>query len=442
MPKKILMTEAPGKSVRIILSILALALLFFPFYRAWSIFYANRLTLNEASLNSYSRAIERDPSNGEFWWLRGRMRHFNINSLDIPGAIKDYTQALKLNPRIGQAWLDLADCYERVGETDKAEKALQNALRVWPYSPLTRWQAGNFYLMRGNLDRMYECFKMASAYDLDKLDMAIRLTWKVDSDHAAIYKKLIPDQLPAKLIYLNFLVSLDALDLARPVWEGSLASPIPTASEFKVSSVFYYMDRLLALNRAEEALRVWHEALQKSGINWTDNRVEKTDVNLVWNGSFENEILRGGLDWRTLDSQDFEIQSELEDPLDGLISLKLTFAETNIDFAHFSQIVPILIPGNYQLEFYAKTDNLTTDQRPYILVQGFPDTQSVLARSDMFPESSRWKKYSVPFTIKEETKAVKLTLRREPSQKFGNQIKGILWMDKFSVNGPKAEAPR
>lgn len=442
-----LTVEMPGIISRFFLSALMLALIYIPLHRAWAIVTANRLVLKEATAENFSRAIRYDPSNSELWWLHGRLRHYGIDSIDIPGAIADYRQALHLNPRVGQAWLDLADCYEQLGESDKAEKALQNALRVWTYSPQTRWQAGNFYLMRGNLDKMYECFKMACQYDPGKLGIAIQMAWKVDPNHEAIYGKLIPDQLPHRLAYLDFLVSQDELDLARAAWEGSLASPAPAAFVFKVSLVFSYLDRLLARNRVEDALRVWQEALQKSGSDLMDSRIDRTDalaqpgpdVNLVWNGSFENEILRGGLDWRFPDSQEFEFHPDLEDPMDGLRSLKLIFAGTNINFFHFSQIIPTPAPGGYQLEFYVKTNNLTTDQRPFILIQGFPDPQNAGTRSDMFPESSPWKKYSIPFTVKAGGKAVQLMLRRELSKKFDNQIKGTLWLDKFSVR--KLDAP-
>jgi hypothetical protein len=159
----------------------------------------------------------------------------------------------------------------------------------------------------------------------------------------------------------------------------------------------------------------------------------RLSANLVWNGSFEDEILGGGFDWRLAAGREFEFQPDLENPMDGLRSLKLTFGGSNINFSHFSQIIPTLVPGSYQLGFYVKTHNLTTDQRPYVQIQGFPDPQGASARTDMFPESSPWKKYSIPFTVKEGTQAVELLLRRQPSQKFDNEIRGVLWLDKFSV---------
>jgi hypothetical protein len=427
---------------RILFALVVLAGIAPVVYHAYCLFRSDRLVQREQTIGSYSRAIEYDPGNGALWWYRGRLRQYNIDSPDIPGAIRDYETALSLNPRIGQAWVDLADCYERSGNLPKAEESLQNALRVWTYSPLIRWQAGNFYLLRGNLEKMYECFKMACDYDTSKLGIAMQIAWKADSNHTEIGQKLIPDRLPARLLYLDFLVAHDEPDLAIEAWERSLPDPVPAGFQYHVSAVFALIDRLLAKNRVEDALRVWKEALQKADESSTDSRFvwegagarpAEPSVNLVWNGSFEDEILGGGFDWRYSATSDVESATDLSDRFDGLRSLKLTFGGTNINFSNLRQVVPVLVPGNYLLEFYAKTQNLTTDQRPYILIQGVPETQAATLNTGAFPESSPWQKYSFPFTVTAGAKALEIVLRRDPSQKFGNQLKGSLWLDKVSI---------
>jgi len=427
---------------RILFSLAVLAGITPLLYRAYCILQSDRAVHGEQTVAGYSRAIEYDPGNGALWWFRGRLRQYNIDSTDIPGAIRDYEKALSLNPRIGQAWVDLADCYERIGNLPKAEESLQNALRVWTYSPSIRWQAGNFYLLRGNLEKMYECFKMACDYDIGKLGIAMRIAWKADPNHAEIDQKLIPDRLPARLLYLDFLVARGELNLAIETWQRSLHDPVPEEFRYRVSAAFGLIDRLLAINRVEDALRVWKEALQKADESFADSRFvwegtgirpAEPSVNLVWNGSFEDEILGGGFDWRYSATADVESATDLSDKIDGLKSLRLTFGGTNINLSNLRQIVPILVPGSYLFEFYAKTENLTTDQRPYILIQGFPETQAATLKTEFLPESSHWQKYSFPFAVKAGAKALEIVLRRDPSQKLGNQLKGSLWLDKVSI---------
>jgi tetratricopeptide (TPR) repeat protein len=433
---------------RILLTGIILALVSPAVYRSYRIFRADRIVRTEQTFESYSRALQYDPGNATLWWQRGRLRHYSAKTVDLPQAISDYRMALSLNLRLSQAWLDLSDCYERTGKYEDAEAALNNALSTHTYSSVTRWQAGNFFLRRGNLPRMYDCFKTAIEYDPGKLGIAADTAWKVDADHSDILQKLVPDSLPENLQYFDFLVSREELDLAQAAWERALKNEVPRKSEFKVSTSFRYIDRLLARNRVEEAQVVWDEALRKSGSGLRDTRIMAKEpgpgvsgpLNLVWNGSFENVILRGGLDWRFPDLQDVKLEADLTNCMDGLKCLRTTFGGTNIRFSHLSQIIPVPGPGNYVLDLCFRTEGLTTDQRPYVSIQGYPEASGASLRTGQFPESTSWRKKSYPFAINKTCKAVQFILRRDPSSKFDNQIKGSLWLDGISIHAESASA--
>ena len=395
-------------------------------------------------LESYNRAVRLDPANGEYWWMRGRFRHFDPASIDLKDAIADYEHALELNPRLGTAWLDLADAYERNGQGKKAEAAIQNALCVHTYSPSARWQAGNFYLLRGNLLKMYECFKMAGEYDPEKLRSALQLVWKVDPDRSRIETQLIPQNLPSCLIYLNFLVERDELDLAKGAWERCIQMPIPERFQYTASHVFPLIDHMLSGNRVKEAFQVWQQALQKGKERLIDNRAiydpressglpGRDVINLVWNGSYEKEMLNGGFDWRYYEIPEVELQTDQSAHHDGSKSLRLDFAPNNIGYSHLYQIVPIPASGMYRLEYYAKTEALTSDQRPYFAIYAYPENAPPLLQTEMLPASSSWEKYTAEFNIKPGTDAVLLKLLRDVSTKLGNQIQGSLWLDQISI---------
>jgi len=74
---------------------------------------------------------------------------------------------------------------------------------------------------------------------------------------------------------------------------------------------------------------------------------------LEW--SFENEILRA-IDWRYSDLAAVQLQTAMDDRIDGLKSLRLTFGGTNIDAWYLSQIVRFL-PWKLPSECYVKTRN-------------------------------------------------------------------------------------
>ena len=413
---------------RALLSIVVALLATPAIYRACGIYCADRIVRSGQTVEKYSRALEYDPGNPVLWWSRGRLRHYSVQQLDLARAAADYTRALELNPRLSQAWVDLSDCLDRMGRYPEAETALENAFTTHRYSPLIRWQAGNFFLRRGNLKKMYECFRMASQYEADKLAIATDIAWKIDDDHAGILEKLVPDDINSNLSYLGFLVGLDEMDLAAPVWRRCRDNTLPDEYEFKPSLVFAYIDRLLAHGRTAEAKKVWEEAIRKSGF-----AREPKSENLVWNGSFENEILRGGLDWRYPETTDVRFRVDSGSRMDKLRSLHITFGEANISSGFLSQIVPIPKPGRYTLGFYVRTEGLTTDQLPYAAIQGYPDPAGTSARSACVSPSEGWSKVSIPFTVSENCRAIELVLRRDRSSRFDCQIKGSMWLDGFVI---------
>lgn len=146
---------------RILFTVIILALVSPAVYRSYRIFRADRIVRTDPTFEGYSRALQLDTGNATLWWRRGLLRHYSVRVVDLSQAISDYRMALSLNPRLSQAWVDLADCYERTERYGDAEAALNNALSTHTYSPVTRWQAGNFFLRRGNLPRMYDSFKTA-----------------------------------------------------------------------------------------------------------------------------------------------------------------------------------------------------------------------------------------------------------------------------------------
>jgi hypothetical protein len=122
----------------------------------------------------------------------------------------------------------------------------------------------------------------------------------------------------------------------------------------------------------------------------------------------------------------------------GLKSLRVQFGDTNVSSVFFCQVVPVPAPGPYQVEFYLRTEGLTTDQMPYAAVLGYLDTSGTFARSISFPATTAWSKISIPFTANNGCTAILLALQRNKSLKFDNRIKGTLWLDGFTLRSATA----
>jgi hypothetical protein len=156
-------------------------------------------------------------------------------------------------------------------------------------------------------------------------------------------------------------------------------------------------------------------------------------VNLLWNGSFEQEALQGGFDWRYHDTEAMQFRIDTLNRIEGLKSLRLTFGGENIAGVILHQFAPIHEAGSYQVDFYLRTDGLTSDQMPFMIIQGFPDAAGASARSGAFPSATDWSKISVPFYAKPGCSTVLLMLQRNRSSKLDNRIKGSMWLDGFAL---------
>ncbi len=410
-------------------------------YHCWNLYFADRAIRTEQTIAGYTRALEHDPSNAELWWRRGRLYQYSIQNADLDRAISDYKKALDLNERLAAAWVDLSHALEQAERFDMAESALDRAVEMQPYSPSIRWQAGNFFLRRSDLPRMYECFRTACRYDSSKLAIAMETAWKIDLDRDRILQTLIPDDFNANIRYLNFLIDKNELDLALAAWQRCLTNPVPSEIQLKPSLLFGFIDRLLSNNRTHAALKVWDDVLRKAQTGLSDARYQEFGsldspeemINPVWNASFENEILRGGFDWRYPDIPEIRFRTDTQTRLHGLKSLEITFHGANISNGRLHQIIPIPSPGNYVLDFFIKTDGLTTDKMPYLSVTGYPDATGASARSDYFPSTNDWSKLSIPFEVTGRCRAIRLLLSRDRSSKFDNRIEGNLWLDGFTI---------
>ncbi len=115
------------------------------------------------SRDSWSRAIELEPENYEYWMERG-WRKFDLG--DLPGAIEDIRQARDLAPDVWVAQFSLGAIYYRTEQDqykDESHEALDHAIALEPTNPES-WR------LRGEL-KLYRFGDPASA--LEDLNLAV-----------------------------------------------------------------------------------------------------------------------------------------------------------------------------------------------------------------------------------------------------------------------------
>jgi hypothetical protein len=126
---------------------------------------------------------------------------------------------------------------------------------------------------------------------------------------------------------------------------------------FELSQAFPYLDALI-----HEGVTAW----QGLGIRWpttfprTPGR-SLSDHNLVTNGSFEFEIVNGGLDWRIIPVKGVVVSTDNRTFFDGVRSLRIEFGGK--DF-HVFQYIPVKPKTLYRFTGYMRVQRVTTDSGP------------------------------------------------------------------------------
>ena len=88
-----------------------------------------------------------------------------------------------------------------------------------------------------------------------------------------------------------------------------------------LASTFPFLDELIREDRADDASRVWREALAAAGHAQRGGEQQS----LIWNGDFKQDFANGGLGWRWSPVQGATIDFDSQPDPDGLRAVRLDF---------------------------------------------------------------------------------------------------------------------
>jgi tetratricopeptide (TPR) repeat protein len=130
--------------------------------RAWAFF---NLGITEGAIESWSRAIELNPENYEFWMERG-LRKYDLN--DFPGAIEDLLVAREYGPDQWSVFEALGEVYYFSGQDQyfgEAHEAFDRAIELEPTNPKSRQMRAELKWFRnGDAEAALEDINIAVEY--------------------------------------------------------------------------------------------------------------------------------------------------------------------------------------------------------------------------------------------------------------------------------------
>jgi O-antigen ligase len=371
--------------------------------------------LNERSLQ---RAIAMEPKDAELYSLLCRYRMEVL--LDSRAALQACKRATELNAYDASYWLDLAQAYLDVGMLKEQRDSVRRALTVDPKTPNTVWSAANFFLAENDVHDALAEFAVILNTD-PSLSQRVLGLWP-RAGGVQVMMSILPPEPKIYLDFIKLLLSQQQIQPARQVWAGL----IQLNRTFEFHDAVSYIECLLQAGDVDAAREAWHQIGERA--NGFEAYVP--NENLVVNGSFENDILNAGFDWRYTAVPGISVRFDTTEFSDGKRSLLISFAgtATGADAGPY-QLVPVRPDTEYSISAFVKSDKLTSVIEPRLEVVDTSDG-TVQSISQEIGGTMGWQRLGSGFRTGPQTKLVSLRISRDQASTL---ITGRMWIDNVQL---------
>ena len=371
-------------------------------------------------LAKIERAVWLSPGNADYRHRLGRYLAFVRG--DSQGAIESYRAAVRLNPYDARYWFDLAAAYQVTGDDGGRRSALERALQAEPTAPDVAWEAANYFLIDGDIDRALREFRVVIENETTLADASLQACWRVRPDADALLKDVVPARTDSLLQFLGLMVSKQDTPGAIKTWERLS----DLHEKFETRYLFDYIRYLLQVKRPDAAMSAWEQAAGSLGLS----AYLPSEDNLVVNGDFSLDILNGGFDWTYVNRTGVKPLLDPSDFREGHRSLSLTFEGPGIADAGIQQLIPVRGASSYDFSAYYKSADFEGAGGPQITLRD-AYTGALLYASDPLNDADFWKEVHSKVTTPEATTLLMLTIERFPAN---SPIRGKLWLDDFQLS--------
>jgi len=382
--------------------------------------FAASVFASRAELPKLERAVRLSPGNADYRHRLGR--YFAFVAGDPQSAIDSFRAAVALNPHAARYWFDLAAAYQVTGDLAGQRAALDRALQAEPTAPDVAWEAANFFLIDGDIDRALREFHVVIENDNELVDAALSACWRVRPDTDALLRDAVPARTDSLISFLHLLMSKQETEGTIKTWER-LAH---LHEKFQNRYLFEYVNYLIGARRPDAAMSAWEQSADLLGLS----AYLPTEDNLVVNGNFSLDILNGGFDWTYVNRTGVRPLLDPSDFRQGHRSLSLTFEGPGIRDAGIQQLIPVRGATTYDFSAYYKSADFQGAGGPQIVLRD-AYTGAPLYASDPLNDADFWKEVHSKVTTPNSTTLLVLAIERFPA---GSPIRGKLWLDDFELS--------
>lgn len=361
-------------------------------------------------------AVKLGPTDAEAHYARAVIL---MDHGDLPAAIEECEQAVRLRPSDFVLWLGLARARELNGDIEGAVAAAKHAVAMAPDYAQTHWQLGNILVRAGQHDQGFKELLLAAEADRAFLPAVIDLAWQLSDGDTLFIKRVVQtrssDSLTALAEYFRKRGKVnEAIEMFRAAGAG--------AEEKRQQ----YVSELISGRNFKEAWLLWSSFHPESHRNTG-----------VIDAGFEHEsqLDEAGFGWHRNSKTEFvSLSLDGDNPREGRSSLRVDFnGPSDPTTPIISQLVLVDPLTKYKLHFAARAERIISGGRPLVIVAD-ANNNALISQARPFPEQlSAWQDYEIDFKSGETTSTIQIILRREPCSKSPCPIFGRLWLDDLSL---------
>ncbi len=408
---------------RLSFSILIFIILLYAGYQIVSIWRGVTFYQSGLSIENLLKAASKVPSNPDPLFRLSLFYQWDIRNIDLKKSVQYLLEAIEKNPLEQEYWLNLARIYRRMGEPQASEKALENALLVFPTAYQGRWVSGNLFLQEGTLEKAIPHFSYILEHYPNQSSLVYEVLGKAINDSDYLLEHIVPKSALSFKQYLAYLYERGDQESAQKAWERKRSYGYqPDRKE-----TLQHIEFLIARKEIREAFQVWKARLQEEELP------SPSGSNLLTNGGFEQEkILGGGFDWKINKVPGVEVSFDSSTAWEGKRSLKMVFnGKENVDFYHVYQYVPLRPDTEYVLTAYMKTQAITTKSGLKVEILGVGS--AFYKASDPLFGDNEWRELTIALRTPAPSQGGLVRIRREKTEKFDRYISGTVWIDHISL---------
>ena len=267
------------------------------------------------------------------------------------------------------------------------ESQAREAVKLAPRDTHVRWQMANLLLRTGQIEQSLEDFREVAAAAPPRLPAVMSLVWQAANGNFDMLDRVVGQEPQARLALARFLVEQKRFDLSAQVFNR-----IDRESRFKLPNLGEFFDSMLSAGQWQWSGRLWRETMAGE---------ESGGAELFWNGSFDRGVAKSlaQFDWQFNHSDFARLEVTEGEARTGRHALTVAYQgrdTTRLD-GEVRHALCVRPGGKYRLEFFAKSEGLTTPDGPQVAILRVED-RAVIAGSAPAPAgSNEWQRMVVDF---------------------------------------------